>query len=124
MIFLSHDLAVVLRIADRVLVLASGRIVEQGSGGGILASPQQEATRSLLSAAGRDLLFAGEIGGGRQVPGDRWRADACLTSGGPQLRAGANLKTGEPIMRAAISQNNAEIPACDCGSRRMPERPA
>jgi len=58
MIFISHDLAVVLRVSDRVLVLAGGRIVEEGSGGAMLAAPQHEATRSLLSAAGRDLLFA------------------------------------------------------------------
>ena len=62
MIFISHDLAVVLRVADRVLVLAGGRIVEEGSGGAMLAAPQHEATRSLLSAAGRDLLFAGSNG--------------------------------------------------------------
>ena len=59
MVFISHDLAVVLRVADRVLVLDDGRIVEEGAGGSMLASPQHEATRSLLSAAGRDLLFAG-----------------------------------------------------------------
>ncbi len=57
MIFISHDLAVVLRVADRVLVLAGGRIVEEGSGGAMLAAPRHEVTRSLLSAAGRDLLF-------------------------------------------------------------------
>lgn len=58
MIFISHDLSVVLRVADRVLVLDRGRIVEEGSGGAMLASPRHEVTRSLLSAAGRDLLFA------------------------------------------------------------------
>jgi len=59
MIFISHDLSVVLRVADRVLVLADGRIVEEGSGGAMLFAPQHDVTRSLLSAAGRDLLFAG-----------------------------------------------------------------
>jgi peptide/nickel transport system ATP-binding protein len=58
MIFISHDLSVVLRVADRVLVLADGHIVEEGSGGTMLAAPRHEVTRSLLAAAGRDLLFA------------------------------------------------------------------
>ena len=60
MIFISHDLSVVLRVADRVLVLDRGRIVEEGSGGTMLASPRHPATRALLSAAGRDLLFGGD----------------------------------------------------------------
>jgi ABC-type dipeptide/oligopeptide/nickel transport system ATPase component len=60
MIFISHDLSVVLRVSDRVLVLAGGRIVEEGAGGAMLASPKHDVTRSLLSAAGRDLLFAGD----------------------------------------------------------------
>ncbi|MDQ4070397.1 MAG: ABC transporter ATP-binding protein [Actinomycetota bacterium] len=60
MIFISHDLAVVLRVADRVVVLERGRIVEEGSGTTLLVAPQHPVTRSLLAAAGRDLLFAGE----------------------------------------------------------------
>lgn len=58
MIFISHDLAVVLRVADRVLVLDRGRIVEEGSGGTLLVSPRHPATRALLAASGRDALFA------------------------------------------------------------------
>ncbi|HWI02584.1 MAG TPA: oligopeptide/dipeptide ABC transporter ATP-binding protein, partial [Acidimicrobiales bacterium] len=69
MIFISHDLSVVLRVADRVLVLEQGRIVEEGAGGTLLASPRHEVTRSLLSAAGRDLLFAG--GNGDRSPSPR-----------------------------------------------------
>jgi peptide/nickel transport system ATP-binding protein len=57
MIFISHDLSVVLRIADRVLVLSEGRIVEEGSGSTLLMAPQHAMTRSLLAASGRDLLF-------------------------------------------------------------------
>jgi peptide/nickel transport system ATP-binding protein len=57
MIFISHDLSVVLRVADRVLVLDRGRIVEEGSGGTLLVSPRHPVTRALLAASGRDLLF-------------------------------------------------------------------
>jgi peptide/nickel transport system ATP-binding protein len=60
MIFISHDLAVVLRIADRVVVLERGRVVEQGSGSRLLVAPQHPRTRALLSASGRDLLFVEE----------------------------------------------------------------
>jgi peptide/nickel transport system ATP-binding protein len=62
MIFISHDLSVVLRVSDRVLVLDRGRIVEEGAGGTLLAAPRHHATRALLSASGRDLLFAGANG--------------------------------------------------------------
>jgi peptide/nickel transport system ATP-binding protein len=64
MIFISHDLSVVLRVSDRVLVLDQGRIVEEGAGGALLAAPRHEVTRALLSASGRDLLFAGANGSG------------------------------------------------------------
>jgi len=48
---------VVLRIADRVLILDQGRVVEEGAGSRLLVSPQHPVTRALLAAAGRDLLF-------------------------------------------------------------------
>lgn len=59
MVFISHNLSVVLRIADRVLVLDAGRIVEEGSGGALLVSPRHPVTLALLEASGRDLLFSG-----------------------------------------------------------------
>lgn len=58
MIFVSHDLAAVLRIADRVVVLSEGRAVERGTGTDLLISPRHPATRALLGAAGRDALLA------------------------------------------------------------------
>ena len=63
MIFISHDLSVVLRVADRVLVLDRGRVVEEGSGGVLLVSPRHPVTRSLLAASGRDLLFSASPNG-------------------------------------------------------------
>ncbi|HEV2071895.1 MAG TPA: ABC transporter ATP-binding protein [Acidimicrobiales bacterium] len=59
MVFISHDLAVVLRVADRVLILEDGRVVEEAPGSRLLTAPQHPTTLRLLAAAGRDLLFPG-----------------------------------------------------------------
>lgn len=49
MIFVTHDLAVVRNIADSVMVLNAGRVVEQGSISAVLESPRHAYTRMLLS---------------------------------------------------------------------------
>ncbi len=53
MVLVSHDLAVVLRVADRVVILDEGRVVEQATGSRLLAAPRHPTTRRLLAAAGR-----------------------------------------------------------------------
>jgi peptide/nickel transport system ATP-binding protein len=57
MVLVSHDLGAVLRVADRVMVMDRGRVVEQGTGSQLLMGPRHPATKALLDAAGRDLLF-------------------------------------------------------------------
>ncbi|CAN5242587.1 ABC transporter ATP-binding protein [soil metagenome] len=52
-IFISHDLAVVRFMADEVLVMKDGEVVEQASVEQILDHPQQEYTRRLLGAIPR-----------------------------------------------------------------------
>ncbi|MFJ2088938.1 dipeptide ABC transporter ATP-binding protein [Streptomyces sp. NPDC087901] len=50
-LFITHDLAVVRQIADEVLVLKDGRIVESGKTERLFTSPQHEHTKALLHAA-------------------------------------------------------------------------
>ncbi len=49
-LFISHDLAVVDLLADRIAVLHRGQVVEEGSGRQVLGDPQHPYTRRLLAA--------------------------------------------------------------------------
>lgn len=56
MLFISHDLAVVRYLSDRIVVMKSGRLVEQGTAHDLFTAPKQEYTRALLGAIpGRSL---------------------------------------------------------------------
>ncbi|WCD91925.1 ATP-binding cassette domain-containing protein [Microbacterium sp. nov. GSS16] len=50
-LFISHDFAAVRRVADRVLVMRAGRIVEHGGVAEVMASPREEYTRALVEAS-------------------------------------------------------------------------
>ncbi len=59
-VFISHDLAVVRFISDEVLVMKDGEVVQQASAEQILAAPQQDYTRKLLSAVPRGYVAAAQ----------------------------------------------------------------
>ena len=52
-VYVSHDLAVVAQMADRIVVLRDGEMREIGTTGQILHAPPHAYTQSLLAAAGR-----------------------------------------------------------------------
>lgn len=51
MLFITHDLRVAAQICDRLIVMKSGKIVEQGATAQVYAAPQDSYTRLLLDAA-------------------------------------------------------------------------
>jgi peptide/nickel transport system ATP-binding protein len=59
-ILITHDMGVVAEMADRVIVMRHGRMVEQGQARNLFADPQADYTRELLAAVPR-------IGRGRKV---------------------------------------------------------
>jgi len=50
-IFISHDLRVIRALADEVLVMKDGHIVEQGPADRLFEAPQQAYTKALLAAS-------------------------------------------------------------------------
>ncbi len=91
LILISHDLAVVSRLADHVAVMRLGEIVEQGPVEQVLRAPRHRYTRALM-----DAVPAGHSKGTRLAPRV---AGAYIPAGNPQI---PNLTTGRaPIVTAA-----------------------
>ncbi|MGY4157864.1 peptide/nickel transport system ATP-binding protein [Bradyrhizobium sp. USDA 4461] len=73
LILISHDLAVVSRVADEVLVMRQGEVVERGTAAQIFGDPRHSYTRQLLDAvpSGRprgSRLSSSTIGGRTEAP--------------------------------------------------------
>ncbi|RDW13692.1 ABC transporter ATP-binding protein [Paracoccus thiocyanatus] len=92
MLFISHDLRLVRRIADRVCVMKGGEIVEQGPVEEIFADPQHEYTRMLLAAE--------PTGRAGPVPADA-----------PQVVAAQDLKVWFPIQRGFLRRTVGHVKA-------------
>jgi microcin C transport system ATP-binding protein len=50
-LFISHDLKVVRALANHIIVMQNGKVVEEGEASSIFKSPQNDYTRTLLAAA-------------------------------------------------------------------------
>ncbi|NKB59553.1 MAG: ATP-binding cassette domain-containing protein [Alphaproteobacteria bacterium] len=73
-IWITHDLAVVSELADRLVVMYSGQIVEEGTAAEVLSAPKHPYTHGLLQsvpAHNRDLVRLPQIPGFAPTPVDR-----------------------------------------------------
>jgi len=70
LLFITHNLGVVAEIADRVLVVYCGRIVEEGPVAEVFGSPRHPYTRGLLSSLPRRNRLTGERLGLAAIPGN------------------------------------------------------
>ncbi len=68
MLLISHDLSVVLRVADRVAVMDAGRIVEFAPSSQLLHRPAHSTTRALLEASGADPTAWPPLAAGEHQP--------------------------------------------------------
>ncbi|MEM9577316.1 MAG: ABC transporter ATP-binding protein [Pseudomonadota bacterium] len=97
LLFITHDLGIVRRIADRVCVMQRGEIVEAGPTGEIFANPQHPYTRKLLGA---------EPSG----------APAPLPADAPVVARTDNLKVWFPIQKGLLRRTVGHVKAVNDAS--------
>jgi peptide/nickel transport system permease protein len=51
LLFITHDLGVVSQVADRIVVMYAGRIIEEGRAGDVLRTPRHPYTQGLIAAS-------------------------------------------------------------------------
>ena len=100
MLFITHDLGIVRRFADRVCVMLKGKIVEQGPVGQVFADPTHDYTRRLLAAEPK--------GRPRPVPGDA----KTILDAGP-------MKIWFPIRKGFLRRTVGHVKAVDGVSIRI-----
>ncbi|TVR10209.1 MAG: ABC transporter ATP-binding protein [Salinarimonadaceae bacterium] len=94
MLFITHDLGIVRKVADRVCVMLGGRIVEQGTVEKVFGDPRHDYTRRLLAAEPR--------GRPQPVPADA----PVVVEAGP-------VKVWFPIKRGFLGRTVSHVKAVD-----------
>ncbi len=102
MLFITHDLTLVKRLADRVVVMKEGRIIEQGRVAELFAHPKQGYTKELLSSEPKGAM--------PPLPANAAPALAC-----------ENLKVYFPIKKGLLRKITGYIKAVDDVSVSLPE---
>lgn len=102
MVLVSHDMGVVARMADRVCVMRSGQVVEEGLAEAIYSTPRSAYTRALLAAVPR---IDQDDRGGRPVP-------VAVAADTPVVIDARDIRVSYPL-RGSLFQPRRTIHAVD-----------
>ena len=102
MLFITHDLGIVQKVADRVCVMTEGKIVEQGPVAAVFEAPKHPYTQKLLAAEPK----------GRANP---------VSSGAPIIVEAGPVKVWFPIKRGFLRRTTGHVKAVDGVSIRVRE---
>ena len=112
--FITHDMAVVAQMADRVVVMYRGRLVEEGPVEQIFANPKADYTRALLAAVPR----LGEMRGKAapepmRIPGEREAAIRPNLGSDTRLLQVEHLTTRFPVRKGLLRRVVANVHAVE-----------
>jgi oligopeptide/dipeptide ABC transporter ATP-binding protein len=117
MLFISHDLAVVRHLSDRLVVLYAGRVVERGPTGAVCERPRHPYTRALLAASLEPEAAGGRAGAtaGAPRPGPALGGEGLPTEG---CRFAPRCPLAEPACRTAEPELRSLEPGRATACRR------
>ncbi|WP_167549715.1 oligopeptide/dipeptide ABC transporter ATP-binding protein [Ensifer aridi] len=101
-LFISHDLRLVRRIADRTAVMFAGRIVEIGKTAEVFVRPQHPYTAELLNAAGTGIEHD-DLGPEPMKPGADEPVGCCFQHECPKVEEQCRIST--PPLRAVSDEH-------------------